>query len=769
MPIKTSHWQFANRAIQVASVCLAVCGVFLVGGCHRGSTSASGAAGQQDTPAEPKASPFAMSRKSKQSDAKPVGVWESHQRMLAELEVIRDATPYSIEWLGDADMKKTRQEIEKLPLSADVEQHYALRLELAKLELRLGNEQEAIDALFEAESMLNQSRLPAEVDTPLRLKLQFEIGVAHLRFAETQNCCSRHTPDSCIVPIQGAGIHTQPAGSREAIRRFQWVLETAAPRSEIWLQACWLYNIAHMTLGEYPGQVDPEWRIPEGAFASTVEFPEFPNLAQDRGVDTFSLSGGAIAEDFDLDGDVDLMVSALETHEVGQLRLFMNDGTGTFTETTEEAGLLGLFGGLNLMHADYNEDGLVDVLVLRGGWFKNAGRQPNSLLQNNGDGTFVDVTYAAGVQGDLPTQTADWADYDNDGDVDLYVGNEHTGSVLAPCQLFRNEGDGSFVDVAEEAGVANRRFAKSVTWGDIDNDRRPDLYVSNFGDTNRLYYNNGDGTFTDIAIERHVEGPQQSFPSWFWDVNNDGHQDLLVTGYIDDIAYVAAEELGMQHDGTFPRLYIADGQGGFIESAEKYGIRRGTAPMGSNFGDLDNDGRLDFYLGTGEPNYRNLMPNRFYHNVGDRFEDITMAGRFGHLQKGHGIVFADFDQDGDIDVFQQTGGAYPGDRYYDSYFENPGFDNNYIAIHLIGIESSRSCIGARLEVTCEDEAGQRTIHRMVGSGGTFGANSFVAWIGLGHAKEASHIKVTWPSGTVRHVEAAPAGQTLTLIEGDEGR
>lgn len=735
----------------------------LVAGCKRDS-------GVDDAVSQPRASenasPFAMTREAKPKPADALGIWESHQRMLAELEVIRDGTAYSIEWLGDADMKRTRQQLAALPSGAELQQHYDLRLELAKLELRLGHEQEAIDALLGAETLLDQSGLEAEQDLPLRIKLQFEMGVAHLRLAETQNCCSRHTPDSCIVPIQGRGIHTQPAGSQEAIRRFAWVLERAAPKSELWLQACWLYNIAHMTLGEYPAGVKPEWRIPERAFATTNAFPQFPNVAEQRGVDTFSISGSVVAEDFDLDGDVDLMVSAMETDELGQLRLFLNDGGGSFTETTHRAGLQGLFGGLNLMHADFNEDGFADVLVLRGGWFKNAGRHPNSLLQNNGDGTFVDVTYVAGVAGDRPTQTADWADYDRDGDLDLYVGNEHTGATSAPNQLFRNEGDGTFVELAAAAGVDNRRFAKAVTWGDFNNDMWPDLYVSNFGDPNRLYQNNGDGTFVDVAVERQVTEPLQSFPAWFWDVNNDGHEDIFVAGYISDIAYVAAEELGMSHDAPVPRLYIADGAGGFMESAEAYGIRRPTAPMGSNFGDLDNDGRLDFYLGTGEPEYRNLMPNRLYHQVDDRFEDVTMATRLGHLQKGHGIVFADFDQDGDLDIFQQMGGAYPGDRYYDAYFDNPGFGNRYLAMRLVGVESPRSCLGAKVAVTCQDGAGERTIHRTIGSGGSFGANSLVVWIGLGDAKAASRIEITWPSGKIQTLDSVPAGQTLTLVQGE---
>ena len=129
-----------------------------------------------------------------------------------------------------------------------------------------------------------------------------------------------------------------------------------------------------------------------------------------------------------------------------------------------------------------------------------------------------------------PTQTAAWADFDNDGDLDVYIGNENlSGSDYAPCQLFRNNGDGTFADVADAAGVTNGRFTKGVAWGDYDDDGLPDLYVSNLAGDNRLYHNEGDGTFVDVAGELGVTGPHKSFPVWFWDFDNDGHLDLFVS------------------------------------------------------------------------------------------------------------------------------------------------------------------------------------------------------------------------------------------------
>ena len=154
--------------------------------------------------------------------------------------------------------------------------------------------------------------------------------------------------------------------------------------------------------------------------------------------------------------------------------------------------------GLNLLQADYDNDGDLDIYVLRGAWLGQAGRHPDSLLRNDGKARFRDATFDAGLgEAHYPTQTAAWADYDNDGDLDLYVGNE-----VFPCRLFRNNGDGSFTDVAEFAGVTNDDVAKAVVWGDYDGDRYPDLYVSNFGGPNRLYHNNGDGTFHRCRLGR---------------------------------------------------------------------------------------------------------------------------------------------------------------------------------------------------------------------------------------------------------------------------
>src|SRR5204862_289197 len=218
---------------------------------------------------------------------------------------------------------------------------------------------------------------------------------------------------------------------------------------------------------------------------------------------------------------LDLVVSATGT--LDQIRYFHDDSDGYLTERTNESGLVGEVGRLNIVSTDYNNDGHPDLLILRGGWFGEHGCYPMSLMRNNGNGTFDDVTEEAGLLSLHPTQTAAWADFDGDGWLDLFVAHETTGREKHPSQLFRN---------------------------------------------------NHDGTFTDVGRQLHLD--------------------------------------------------------------------RAILVMGANFGDLDNDGWLDVYLGTGDPAYEALLPNRmFRNNEGKSFQDVTTSGGFGHLQKGHGIAFGD--------------------------------------------------------------------------------------------------------------------------------
>ncbi|MBL8752477.1 MAG: CRTAC1 family protein [Planctomycetes bacterium] len=689
---------------------------------------------------------------------------QSHARMVRELADIAVRAKSDHKYHGDAAAKALWAELDQLGAKAP----WKLRLDAALAHLRLGATQTGIDILLGAHDALAKGTIDGDVDA--KNAIRFYLGMAWLRRAETDNCCARNTPESCILPLQGGAIHTATEGSTNSI---PWFLEVIAntPAGDDWnLRARWLLNLANMTLGKWPDGVREDLRLPANTFSSAVPFPKFTNVAKKLGLATFGMLGGVIADDFDGDADLDLVVSCWATD--GQLRYWRNDGDGTFSDRTQESGLVGITSGIDVFQTDFDNDGDLDVFVCRGAWLYDGGRHPNSLLENQGSGTFVDVTFAAGLgEVHYPTSTCQWADVDNDGDLDLYVGNETSPKIKAPNQLFRNEGDGTFFDIGERAGVQNLGYTKGVAFGDFDGDGNVDLYVSNLHDPNRLYRNAGNGRFVDIAQKQGMHEPIESFGAWFWDYDNDGARDLFCAAYSTGIGDVAAWHLGLPRPHPeVMRLWHGDGKGGFTNAAPALGIDYPALPMGANFGDLDNDGFLDFYLGTGDPYYYSLMPNLMYWNRGGKqFVDVSMAGGFGHLQKGHGISFADLDSDGDLDVFSRQGGAYPGDAAYDCVFENPGFGNQWLAVQLVGTHSNRAAIGAHLHAEFDDGGTLRSVHRDVGSGGCFGANPLRQHLGLGQAKTVQTLTIRWPrDGKVQVLRDLPVGRTIRVVEGQEG-
>jgi hypothetical protein len=247
-----------------------------------------------------------------------------------------------------------------------------------------------------------------------------------------------------------------------------------------------------------------------------------------------------------------------------------------------------------------------------------------------------------------------------------------------------------------------------------------------------------------------VTEPLYSFPAWFFDFDNDGWLDLFVCGYgVKDVGVVAKDYLGLPHNGERSRLYRNNHNGTFRDVTKEAGLYKVLLGMAANFGDLDNDGWLDFYLGTGDPDLSTIIPNRMFRNDGGRrFQDLTASGGFGHLQKGHGIAFGDLNNDGDQDIYASIGGAYQGDFYRNVLFENPGHGNNWLKLKLVGTKSNRAAIGARIKVTVKTADGERGIYKTVNSGGSFGANPLRQEIGLGQAKTISEVEIFWPkSGT----------------------
>jgi tetratricopeptide (TPR) repeat protein len=589
--------------------------------------------------------------------------------------------------------------------------------------------------------------------------LETLLGVAELRRGEVENCLEHHNADRCLFPLRPRGQHELRSGSTEAIRHFERLLA----RDPEDLELRWLLNLAHMTLGSYPTGVPPRFLIPDGPREARDDLGRFVDTAAEHGLDAPGLAGGALADDLDGDGRVDVVFTSVDP--CVPMSFYRNRGDGRFELLTREKGLEEQLGGINVVQADYDNDGRLDLFVARGGW-----QRPirNSLLRQNPDGSFADVTAQAGAGLDEPhrTQSAAWADYDGDGRLDLFVGYEE-----APSKLFRNRGDRTFEDVSKAAGVARSAFTKAVAWGDYDNDGRPDLYVSNLAAPNFLYHNEGDGTFREVARELGVDGPMRSFPAWFFDYDNDGWLDLFVASFVNSVGVVAADYLGLPPQAETMRLYHNVG-GRFVDVTQEAGLAHVAPAMGANFGDLDGDGWLDIHLGTGAPSYSTLMPNRTFRNLaGRRFADVTGATGTGHLQKGHGVVFADMDDDGDVDLLENIGGFVPGDGFEKALFENPGQGNDWVRLELTGTRSNRGAIGARLRLVVEAQDGTtREIHRVVGSGGSFGSSPLAQHVGLGHARRIPLLEVRWPIAGAgpQTFRDLPLRQRVQIREGQPG-
>ena len=299
------------------------------------------------------------------------------------------------------------------------------------------------------------------------------------------------------------------------------------------------------------------------AFESTEDVGRFRDVAPQAGLDVVATAGGVIVDDFAGTGRFDVVTSNFDS--CGPMHYFRNNGDGTFTERTSAAGLDGQLGGLNMVQADYNNDGCKDILVLRGGWELP---QRNSLLRNNCDGTFTDVTAASGLaEPATSTQTAVWADINNDGLLDLFVGNEDRAS-----QLFLNKAGTTFADISRSAGVDGVGFTKGVSAADYDNDGFVDLYVSNFKGNNLLYRNNHDNTFTERARAAGVPGPGYGFATWFFDYDNDGWADLFATSYITSVDESVRAYLGLAPNASRLKLYKNLGDGSFRDVTAEVGL-----------------------------------------------------------------------------------------------------------------------------------------------------------------------------------------------------
>jgi FG-GAP-like repeat/ASPIC and UnbV len=615
-----------------------------------------------------------------------------------------------------------------------------------------GDPRRAYEVAAEARAMAEKDDTLAELGMYTLIYVQ---GVTALRRGETDNCVMCRGESSCILPIAQAAVHTDETGSRLAIGHFTEYLERFPDDGDV----RWLLNLAHMTLGEYPDKVDPRHLVSIQPFLrSEFNIGRFRDVGHTAKVDRFNMAGGAVMEDFDNDGLLDLATTSFDA--TVPMALYHNQGDRTFQEMTASAGLSEQLGGKNLVQTDFNNDGRMDLFISRGAWLHSPIRQ--SLLRNNGDGTFSDVTESSGFRDGLNSTYSSWADFDNDGWLDVYIICEQQ-----PSRLYHNRGDGTFEELAGRAGVqgAPGSFCKGANWLDFDNDDFPDLFIDRMNSTPKLYHNNRNGTFTDVTESMGIDGPVVGFSCWAWDYDNDGWLDLFATSFDHSTSDVVNGMRGKPHRRSSNRLWHNVHGERFENTTSAAGLDLVFATMGCNFGDFDNDGWLDFYLGTGAPDLGIVVPNRMFRNVeGRRFAEITVSSGTGHLQKGHGVSCADWDRDGDLDIFIEMGGASPGDRYHNILFENPGQGNHWLSVKLKGVKTNRAALGARIKMVTSGEH-PLTVYRHVTSGSSWGANPLEQQIGLAKAEKIALLEIHWPtSGTTQVFHDIAADQALEVTE-----
>ena len=676
---------------------------------------------------------------------KPKG-WD--RSLTAPCEIRRKSMPEAIQNMDKMLAEAAAQPPGEVPPRDLIDGYSAL----AALSAYQGDMKESI-AAWQSAYKVAQASFPGSIPY-----LQETIAASYLHKAEMENGAYRDSGTIDIFPPINSREHFEKQEDSKLAVQY---LETYLAQRPDDYEVKWLLNLAYVTLGQYPSGVPPKYLIPESAFdqkeGRSQGIGRFTDVAPAAGLNAFKSSGGIVVDDFDNDGLLDIVASSNDMCE--QLQFFHNNGDGTFTERSAQAGLTGQLGGLNLVEADYNNDGCMDLLVLRGGWEFPMRR---SLLKNNCDGTFTDVTEPSGLGDTISeSQSAVWADIDNDGYTDLFIANEK-----APSQLFHNRGDGTFEDISHAAGIDRTSFSKGVVAADYDKDGYVDFYVSNMSDANYLYHNNHDNTFTEVARQAGVQAPLQSFAAWFFDYDNDGWPDLFVTDYFSSVDEVVRSALGLPFTVETPRLYRNMHDGTFQDVTAQVGLNKVYLPMGANFGDIDNDGYLDMYLGMGDPSFVSLMPHELLRNKeGGSFIDVTAASGTGEIHKGHGIAFADIERNGQEDIVANMGGAVPADKHTLRLFRNPGNGNDWLNVRLIGVKSNRAAIGAEIKVTVENDGGNaRSIYRTVGETSSFGGNPMEQAIGLGHGARNIRVEVWWPASKTRQQFSAVAKDQFIEIK-----
>ncbi len=533
----------------------------------------------------------------------------------------------------------------------------------------------------------------------------------------------------------------------------------------------WLLHVVQQAAGVPAAERKPRFDFRPGlVLPKPGEALAFVDVAAKLGADRRNGLGPTAWGDVDHDGDDDLFIASCDSFGV----LLKDDGQ-RFRDASREVGLGRVPSGFSSTLVDVDGDSWLDLYVGRDGW---SGPAPNVLYKNRA-GRFEDASASSGLADPGSSFVHTWCDADRDGAVDVFVANGITGGADINA-LYRNKGDGTFENKTQAAGLAEPRGTRTigVAAGDYDDDGRTDLFCSGYQTTNRLYHNETTdkglafvecGEAAGVRDAQHVSN---GYVTFFADLDGDLDLDILRTSlapFDDVLAWLGDAAGGPPKSAVHTlRCYRNAGAGRFVDGTEELGLAIPIGVMGAGLADLDNDGWLDLYLGTGDPDLGRLEPNRFLENAAGRFRDRTFELGFGILGKGHGVTFLDRDRDGDLEVYAQEGGFVMGDTWTNAFYENLSYakGNHWLHVTLEGVASNREGIDARVLVT----AGGRTCLRERRNGEGFGcSNSPALEFGLGAAERVERLELRWPSGLVQSFDDVPLDARILVREGERWR